>query len=277
METFLWLLPYIIISIEIGILSGTVGAYIYSRRLASIVGGLSHFLLGPIGLAYLLAYIFKIDINTSIFSMVFMIIIGLILPIDKTGKIQVDSEIQVLWSLGMSFGVLVMFLLPGYLNLDSFLFGSLLTISNEHIIFISIISVVVLTIEFLFHNRLKYLGIDDDFLRTLGINPTPFHRLQLIIIVITINILLESIGILLMITVLVIPAGIASMIATKYKVFVILSILCSVFFLILGIILGYVLNLQMSAVTALVLCICYFIVRIFFIIRNKRTVNTSKL
>ena len=120
METFLWLLPYIIISIEIGILSGTVGAYIYSRQLSSIVGGLSHFLLGPIGLAYLLAYIFKIDINISIFSMMFMIIIGLILPIDRTGKIQVDSEIQVLWSLGMSFGVLVMFLLPGYLNLDSF-------------------------------------------------------------------------------------------------------------------------------------------------------------
>lgn len=273
MDTFLWLLPYIIISIEIGVLSGTVGSYIYSRRLSSIVGGLSHFLLGPIGFAYLIAYIFKIDINISIFSMIFMIIIGLVLPIDRAGNIQIDSEIQVLWSLGMSFGVLVMFLIPGYLNLDSFLFGSLLTISTEHIIFITIISVIVISIEFFFHNRLKYLGVDDDFLRTLGINPTPFHRLQLIVIVVTINILLESIGILLMITVLVIPAGIASMIATKYKTFVRLSIICAVFFLIVGIVFGYILDLQMSAVTALILCICYFMVRIVYVIRNKKTIH----
>lgn len=269
MSAFLWLLPYFLVGIEIGLLSGTVGTYIHTRRLSSIVGGLSHFLLGPIGFTFIITDIIGRELNISFFSMICMVLVAFLLPIDSTGKTQSDNEIQILWSLGMAFGLLVMSLVSDFLNLDSFLMGSLLTISNENIIFISIISFFVLTIEFFFHNRFKYLGIDDDFIRIRGINPRLYHRLQLIIIVITISILLEAVGILLMIAILTIPSAIASLLVLKNKLFLIFSISISIISLMMGILLSYVLDLPISPTIALLLCICYYVLKTIQYVKQR--------
>lgn len=267
-EIILWLLPYLLISLEIGLLSGTVGSYIYMRRLSGIVGGLAHFILGPIGVSYVIGHIVGRNTNPFIFSMVFMIIVALILPIDTKGRIKAENEIQVLWSIGMATGLLIMFLLPGYLNLDIFLFGSILTISRINIIIITIITVLVLTIEFVFHNRFKFLGLDDDFLLLRGISPHVYHRIQLIIIVLTITILLESIGILLLIAILIIPAASTSLLVSRSRSLVLVSMVIAIVGLILGIIMSYVFNLQISSITTLILGGCYFVCR-FISIRRK--------
>lgn len=269
MELVMWLIPYILLSLLVGLLSGTVGVYIHTRRLSGIVGGLAHFSLGPISISYMLGKIIGHNVNYSLMGMFFMILVALFIPIDAKGRVKAENEVQVLWGVGMALGLLIMFLMPGYLNLDIFLFGSLLTISNTSIIALAIVTFTVLTVEFFFHNRLKYLGIDDDFLFLRGIHPQFFHRIQLIMIVVTIAILLEGIGILLMIGILTIPAVSASLLVTHSKYVIFVSIAIAIVGLISGLLLSYFFNLQMSSITTLLLGGFYFILRIFHVFRKK--------
>ena len=269
MNIIVWLLSYLAFAVVVGALSGTVGTYIYMRRLSGIVGGLAHFSLGPVALTFLISYIAGQNINPFIVTLVFMLVIAFLLPIDGNGIIQSAQEIQILWSIGMGIGVLILFVLPGYLSLESFLFGSILTVSKSTMILTTIVTIAVLITEFLFHNRFKFLGLDDSFLTLRGISPLLFHRIQLIIITISINVLLQSIGIYLMLAMLIIPTASVILFVRHTNKIILYAIITSMLGLMLGIVFSFIFNLPTSALTTIIFVLGYGICRIIYKLLNN--------
>ena len=68
------------------------------------------------------------------------------------GRMREDSAIGILWALGMAVGIIFIYLTPGYApNLMSYLFGSILTVTNGDLVALGIISVVLIIYTALFY------------------------------------------------------------------------------------------------------------------------------
>ena len=260
-EILIWLFPFLLLAFTIGILSGCVGTHIYKRNISVIVGGISHFMIAPIGVSYALSFFLNTVISPIGVGLLASFIIAFVIPIDDKGKIKISQEMSIFWSFGMALGFFLAFLLPMYVNFDSFLFGNFLTVKLTEVVFIMVIMLFIVALEMIFYSRFKYLGIDDVFLQLQGIPIRRFHRLQLLIICIVVTIVLEKVGILMLIAIMTIPSAIAGLFTQKYSKLLLLSILISVLSLVLAVVVSYVFNLQLSSFIALILSVTYFILR----------------
>ena len=92
-----------------GIACGIVGTYIVSRRLVFLSGGITHASFGGIGIAYYLGA------SPLLGALIFAACSAAgIETFSRKGKISEDAATGVLWSLGMSVGIIFIFLTPGY-------------------------------------------------------------------------------------------------------------------------------------------------------------------
>ncbi|TFH48970.1 MAG: metal ABC transporter permease, partial [Bacteroidia bacterium] len=144
------------------ITAGLAGTYIVSRRLVFLSGGITHASFGGIGLGYYLG------INPVVGAAIFGLGSALGMEyMSARGRMREDSAIGILWALGMAIGIIFIYLTPGYApNLMSYLFGSILTVTNGDLIALGIISVVLILFTALFYRTLLYISFDENYART---------------------------------------------------------------------------------------------------------------
>ena len=125
--------------ILISICAAAIGTYIISRRLVAISGGVTHACFGGLGLGYFL--------GVSPVAMAAAVAVVSSLGVEWASsrfRIREDSAIAVIWALGMAVGVLFVFLTPGYVpELNSFLFGNILTINSSDLLVFALYTAVL--------------------------------------------------------------------------------------------------------------------------------------
>ena len=267
-SVFIWLLPFLFLCFLIGILSGLVGVVIYRRNFSSLVGGLTHFLLGPIAITFFIEHISSIQINPYIFSAIIASIIMLMLPLNENGELKQAQHMNILWSFGMALGITFLYISPNFNNLDFFLFGNIITISQSNIYLLIIFTVISIFFFAFFHFKLSYLGIDDVFLKVKGINTLLYHRVQILIITISIVLLLQILGILLLLTIITLPTLIAVMFAKSYKTVLWLSMGISAVVLSISLVCSFFFNVPVSSFAALLFCCIFFVSKLSIIFKH---------
>ena len=79
----------------------------------------------------------------------------------------------IIWSMGMAIGALFMSLRPGYAtDLTSYLFGNILLVTPENIVWLSILTVVLIIGSVVWLRRLMYITFDEEYAKSQGINTT---------------------------------------------------------------------------------------------------------
>ena len=123
------------------ITAGLAGTYIVSKRMVFLSGGITHASFGGIGIGYFMG------INPVVGAAVFGIFSALgVEYLSVNHKIREDSAIGILWAFGMATGIIFIYLTPGYSpNLMSYLFGSILTVTNADILALGIMSVILVS------------------------------------------------------------------------------------------------------------------------------------
>ena len=142
------LLAAILTSITCGIM----GTYIVAKRIVFISGGITHTSFGGIGLGYFLS------INPILGAAVFSILSALgIEYLSKKSEVREDSAIAIMWSFGMAVGIIFIFLTPGYApNLISFLFGSILTVTQFDLIIIFVLALLISLFFLIFYKTILF-------------------------------------------------------------------------------------------------------------------------
>jgi zinc transport system permease protein len=241
-----------------GILSsiacGIIGTLVVINRLSSLSGGIAHTAYGGLGLSVF----FKLPLllGAMIFSLMSTFIMGYI---SSEKKERSDTLIGVIWAMGMAFGIIMIDLSKGYYaDILSFLFGSILAVSNNSIIFLLIIDILcVLTIT-LFYKEIIAFSYDEEFAQICGIRVKLLYYFLLVLITFCIIGLIRIVGLILVIALFTIPPSIAELFTNKIKNIIIYSTILGIFFTIFGLIVSYYLNLTAGATIILILGISYF-------------------
>lgn len=203
------------------ITAGLAGTYVVSKRMVFLSGGITHASFGGIGIGYF------IGINPVVGAAVFGIMSALgVEYLSVRQKIREDSAIGILWAFGMAIGIIFIYLTPGYTpNLMSYLFGSILTVSNADIIALGIMSAVLILYFGVFYRTILYISFDEVFARTYSSYVDLFKYITTSLIALTIVLNIRMAGVVLVISLLTIPPNIAMLFTRVYFKIVIWSIL----------------------------------------------------
>ena len=203
------------------ITAGLAGTYIVSKRMVFLSGGITHASFGGIGIGYF------IGINPVIGAAVFGIMSALgVEYLSVKQKIREDSAIGMLWAFGMAIGIIFIYLTPGYTpNLMSYLFGSILTVTNADIIALGIMSVILILYFGIFYRTILYISFDEVFARTYSSYVDIFKYITTSLIALTIVLNIRMAGVVLVISLLTIPPNIAMIFTKIYFKIVLLSII----------------------------------------------------
>jgi zinc transport system permease protein len=184
---------------------GVVGTYVVARRIGYLAGGIAHTVLGGMGIAYFLGASPLAGALGA--AVVAALAIGLV---TLRWREHEDVAIGALWATGMAIGILLISRTPGYnADLMSYLFGNVLMVSRQDLLFMAVLDAVVVALVALFHKQLTALCFDEEFARVRGVRVAAFHLLLLCVVAVTVVALVQVVGLILVIALLTLPAAIA--------------------------------------------------------------------
>ena len=184
---------------------GVIGTFVVVKRIAFMAGGIAHSVLGGMGAAlYFGADPFLGALIAAIFS---ALLIG---AVRLSWKTQEDTLIGALWAIGMAVGVLFIAKTPGYSSdLMSFLFGNILLVPTRELWWMAGLDLVLVATVALFYRQFLAVTFDEEFARLRGVPVALFYLLLLCLVAVTVVLLIQVVGLILVIALLTLPAAIA--------------------------------------------------------------------
>jgi len=239
------------------ITAGLAGTYVVSKRMVFLSGGITHASFGGIGIGYF------IGINPVIGAAVFGIMSALgVEYLSVKQKIREDSAIGILWAFGMAIGIIFIYLTPGYTpNLMSYLFGSILTVTNADIMALGIMSVILILYFGIFYRTILYISFDEVFARTYSSYVDIFKYITTSLIALTIVLNIRMAGVVLVISLLTIPPNIAMLFTKVYFKIVVWSVIAGFIGTATGYTISYFAGIPVGATIIFTLVIIWVIVK----------------
>ncbi len=249
------LLAAVLAGLAASVVSGIVGSYIVVKRIAFIGGSISHSVLSGIGVCIWLERTQGITwvsplLGALIAAAASALLIGWI---HLHHREREDSAIACIWSIGMAIGIVFISQTPGFnVELTNFLIGNILWVSKTDLYILTALDLSVVLLVLFLHKRLLTLCFDEEQARLQGVPVNQFYILLLLLIAISIVLLVQVVGIVLVMTMLTIPAAIANLLTTRLSNMMILAVFLSALFCLSGNIVAYYADWPTGATIALI-------------------------
>jgi zinc transport system permease protein len=245
----------LIAAVLVSISCGVVGCYVVLKRIVSLSGAISHAAFGGVGLGYFLG------VNPVLAAIPFSIISAISIGgVKQITNISEDTAIGILWSVGMAIGVIFINLTPGYApDLFSYLFGSILTVSNTDLYIMLILDLVIIAVVYMFRREFLAVSFDEEFSNVVGLPALLIYMLLLALVALSVVVLIKVVGVILLIALFTIPAAIGKQYTYNLRNLMILATILAVVLTSLGLILSFIFNLASGATIVMVLAAAFLI------------------
>ncbi len=237
------------------VICGIMGTLVVVNRIVFLSGGIAHAAYGGIGLSLFLGWPYMIGtIGFSITAAIVMAAVSL------KARHRADTIIGVIWALGMATGIILLDLTPGYnVDLMSYLFGSILAVPGSDLWVMMIVSILVTIFVVYFYKDLLAISYDEEFARIRGVPTRRLYFTLIGLLAITIVMVIQIVGLILVIALLTIPPFIVEKYAKSLLQMMVGSSLLGAVFTVSGLWLSYAFNLTSGACIILVSGIAFFL------------------
>ena len=180
-------------ALAVGLLCSTMGTYVVIRKLSFIGDGIAHASFAGIVIAFLRGANYYI--GAAIVAVVTAVGIGFV---HRRGRISLDTTIGVFFTGMFALGVFLMSQQRSYaVDLQSFLFGDILSVGPNDLWLILALSIAVAIITVVLYRGLLYTSFDPVVAMASGINAGMYEYALLVMLALTIVVALQSVGIVL--------------------------------------------------------------------------------
>ena len=209
----------VLASVMVGILCPFVGNFVVLRRMSFFSDAISHSAFAGIAVGAVLG----IDLSVSSIAVAIVIALFIAFLSEKT-DLSHDTIIGIAFSGAIASGMLVMGMLKGYrADLFAFLFGDILAITGNDLLIILAVSVLSIAALVIFLKPFLQITFNSDLAKVEGINVRLFEYLLFLIIAVVITVSLKILGIILVTSLLIVPAASAKNLASSMKRLFVLS------------------------------------------------------
>ncbi len=258
-----------IVGILISICASLVGISLVLKRNSMIGDGLSHVGFGAFAIATVLNF------APLEFALPIVIISSfLILRLNENSKIHGDSAIAILSSSSLAIGTFVISITKGVnTDINNYLFGSILSISNNDLILSIILSIIVIILYLLCYNQIFSLTFDETFTKSIGVKTEVYNIIFACLCSVVVVLGMRLMGSLLISSLIIFPTISAMQIAKNFKGVVILAVIVSLINFVVGLTLSYFLSTPTGATIVIFNLVTLIILKIFNLIRRNKIWN----
>ena len=249
-----------------GIVCGIVGTYMVARRMVFLGGGITHASFGGIGIAYYLG------LNPLLGALVFAVLSALGIEWGTArGRIREDSAIGMVWSFGMAVGIIFIYLTPGYApNLMGSLFGNILTVTAADLWALGGVVAVTGAVALLAYRSVMYVAFDRAFARSRGVPVMAVSCAMAVLVALSIVCCIRSVGIVLLIALLTVPAAIVNGLTRSFSRIALWSSVVAVVGNCFGLWLSYRFDIPAGAATIFLLALTLIVIKLLPLCGPKR-------
>ncbi|MGB9597349.1 MAG: metal ABC transporter permease [Candidatus Poribacteria bacterium] len=242
-----------------------MGVLMVNFRMSFFSDAISHSAFTGIALGVLF------NVNPYLTMILFGAIVGIGITRAKRGtELSIDAVIGVFFSAAVALGIAIVSAKKGLTrNLQSFLYGDILAISDSEILWFVGFFILIVLFMLYSYNKLMLMGINDNVAKVSGIAVQNYEYFFAILLALTITFSIRAIGILLVTAMLIVPASAGRNFARSTMEMFWYSIIISVFSAIVGLALSYYFDSATGATIILVAVVCFILTQIVKMIRDR--------
>ena len=214
---------------------GLLGTMIVNNRMAFFSDALGHSALTGIAIGVI------IGMNNPLWSMLFFsIFLSIAITIVKNANTaSADTIIGVFSSSAVALGIAILSIRGGFNKYSVYLIGNLLSINVTDLIMLAIVFVIVIILWMTVFNKLLIVSINQSLTSSRRINVRLYEYLFTLIMAVVVTISIQWVGILIINSLLVLPAAAARNIAQNMRQYHIYSVSIAIVSGLSGLILSY--------------------------------------
>lgn len=230
-----------------GAMLSILGPFAINRNMGFMADAMAHATLPIIAVGVFLGFsISELGVPAAILIAIFL---GLIIKNTNVGE---DTAIGIIFSSFFALGFVLISLLNVTVNLEDLLFGQILAVSTTDVYIVVSLLLTVFTVVIVYFKQLLFYSFDPIGAEVKGLNTTFLNYLFLILLSIAIVGSLQTVGIILVLSMLIIPAAAAKLVTDTFVTSIKVSVLFGIISSISGLYLSYFLNLPSGPSMSLV-------------------------
>lgn len=236
-------------------LFGLVGTMIVNNKMSFFSDALGHSALTGIALGVLMG-IDNYLVSMIGFALLFALCISAVMD---SGTSSADTIIGVFSSTGMALGIVLLSMSGGFAKYSSYLIGDILTVQPSEILLLFCILVAVVIIWVLFFNKLMLVSINSDLAASKNIRVRLVEKMFVVIVAVIVTVSIKWVGILIINSLLVLPAASARNIAKSMRSYHASAVAISMVSGVGGLILSYYLGTAAGGTIVLLSAVAFFL------------------
>jgi ABC-type Mn2+/Zn2+ transport system permease subunit len=232
--------PFLVRAVVVGLLvslcASLLGVSLVLKRFSMIGDGLSHVGFGALAIASVA--------NIAPLYLAIPVCVAasfLLLRVSESTRIKGDAAIAMLSAGALAVGVMVVSMTTG-MNTDvyNYMFGSILSLSQEDAVLSAVLSALVLALFVLFYPRLFAVTFDESFSRATGIPTRAYNAALAVLSSVTIVLGMRMMGALLISSLIIFPVLTAMRVGKTYRSVTLLSAAVAIAGFLTGMLVSYV-------------------------------------
>jgi ABC-type Mn2+/Zn2+ transport system permease subunit len=252
-----------------GGLCSVIGVFVVLRGLAFIGAGTAHAAFAGVALAYLVG-LSPMPLAIA-FGLATVWITGLL---EERGRMKLDVSIGIFYTATMALAILFIGLMKTYNSeVYGYLFGSILSVTHEEVIFSGLLVVVVVGLILLFSKEFFFIAFDQKMAEASGVPARRLFFLLLSLVALTIVVSLKTVGAILVFALLLIPPSTAYQLTSSLRGMMGYSVAIGILVSCLGVVLSFRFDLPTGPAIVLLATVVFFLSVAFSPKRARRTVS----
>lgn len=248
-----FILKALLVGSLIAVSASVLGLFLVLKKYSMIGDGLAHVSFATVAIAlWMSASPLLVSIPIVILASFF------ILKLSEKASMHGDSAISLVSSFSIAMAVLIASMARGFnVDLMSYLFGSILVISNFDVAISAVLSLVVIVTVIFFYHDLFAVTYDEEYAQAVGMNTKFYNYLLAVLTSITIALGIRIVGTMLISSLIVFPTVTALQVSKGFRTTILIATLISVICVILGVLFSFAYNLPTGAVIVLMNAIAF--------------------
>ena len=232
-----------------------IGTMIVNKKMAFFSDALGHSALTGIAIGMLLGMT-NINISMIIFAIIFAILLNLIKSKTTYGA---DTIISVFSSIAIAIGLAILAQSGSFNKYSSYLVGDILSISESEILYLFVAFVLTIIFWYYLFNKINAVSLNSTLAKSKGINVKAMENIFAILIAVMVMISIRWVGILLINSLIILPAASSRNISMNMRNYHLFSIIFALFSGLAGLIISYYTNIPTGPMIVIISGIIYFI------------------
>ena len=237
---------------------GVISCWITHMGWSLMGDAISHAILPGVVLAHIVGIPYVV--GALAFALVTVALVG---QVKKSRVIKPDTAIGIVFTALFALGTVLISKVPSQINLSHILFGNLLGVTVADMQQVLFVGMPILAILLLKRRDLTLIAFDSSHAQAMGIPVRFLSGLLLVALALAIIISLQAVGVILSVSLLIVPGATARLISDDMKHMLWISPLVAMISVLAGIVLSYLFDASSGGMIGLVLGVAFGIVYLF--------------